>query len=84
MQINKFLILLFVLLSSLLGCNHRKVTQNDGDMPVEDIFNLRGKRIFYASSDRLNSLHLLVAGTTSKAGRFVVPAVPVLQIPVCS
>ena len=38
MQINKVLILLLVLLSSLLGCNHRKVTSNYGDMPIEDIF----------------------------------------------
>ena len=38
----------------------------------------------YASSDRLNNLHLFVSGTTSMAGRFVVPAIPILQIPVYS
>ena len=41
MQTNKVFILLLVLLNSLLGCTHRKVIQNDGNMPIEDIFNLR-------------------------------------------
>lgn len=45
MQTNKVFILLLVLLNSLLGCTHRKVIQNDGNMPIEDIFNLRGKKI---------------------------------------
>lgn len=62
MQINKVLILLLVLLSSLLGCNHRKVTSNDGDMPIEDIFNLRGKRISSLDSiitDRIRNYNVV-------------------------
>ena len=44
----------------------------------------RMKVVFYASNDRLNNLHLFVEGTTLMVGRFVVPAIPILQIPVCS
>ena len=40
--------------------------------------------IFYASSDRLNNLHLSVEGTTSTAARFVEPVILILQILVCS
>jgi len=36
--------------------------------------------IFYANSDKLNNLHLFVVGTTSTAGRFVAPAILILQI----
>lgn len=62
MQTNKILILLLVLLFSLLGCNHRKVTPNESDMPIEDIFKLRGKKISSLDSiitDRIRNYNVV-------------------------
>lgn len=62
MQTNKVFILLLVLLNSLLGCTHRKVIQNDGNMPIEDIFNLRGKKISSLDSiitDRIRNYNVV-------------------------
>lgn len=62
MQTNKVFILLLVLLNSLLGCTHRKVIQNDGNMPIEDIFNLRGEKISSLDSiitDRIRNYNVV-------------------------